>query len=279
MAAAAGGRPPEPHDAAGGPSRPGLSRRVFLGRAGALGVAAALAGLPRALDEHGLLESAYAAEPDLVRDTFNGLVAFIVPGNDEYSVAQGHSTPTPGGIAAGATGALISGLDSYVPAPLTAGASGITIQASGGVANLLNSFALQVNPAPARGGFASPFARLSFAEKGEVFRRLESDPAFADTPFRFVAGILPGFTSFLSFSEAGVFDARGKRATATPVGWLLSGYGGPREGHRELRGYYRRRRSVRGGHRSLRRTHPHRRRRRRRGTRGRARRRRRNRRR
>ena len=42
------------------------------------------------------LEDDATAAPDLVVDTFNGLVAFVVPGPDAYSVAQGESTTEPG---------------------------------------------------------------------------------------------------------------------------------------------------------------------------------------
>jgi hypothetical protein len=247
-----------------------LSRRAFLAAGGGLGLSVALAGLPEALARHGWLDVAAAADSDLTSDTISGLAAFIIPGDDEYSVAQGVSTAEPGAVGAGAVPKTIEALDRYVPAPLVAGSSNLTIPASGGVASLLNAIALQVNPSASAGGFASPFARLSFAEKGEVFRRFESDPTLADTEFRFVAGILPGFIGFLGFSEAGVYE-NGK-LSAVPVGWRLSNYGGPREGWKELKGYYRGRRRARGAHRFVK--HKHRRRRSRRRRRARARRRR-----
>jgi hypothetical protein len=238
-----------------------VSRRAFLAAGGGLGLSVALAGLPDALARHGWLDVAAAADPDLTRDTINGLVAFIIPGDDEYSVAQGVSTPEPGAFAAGATAKTIEALDQYVPTPLVVGSTTVTIPASGGVASLLNTIALQVNPSAGAGG-GSPFARLSFAEKGEVFRRFESDPTLADTEFRFVAGILPGFVGFLGYSEAGVFE-NGK-LTGTPVGWRLSSYAGPREGWKELKGYYRGRRRARGAHRFVKHRHRRRRQRRRR---------------
>lgn len=245
-----------------------LSRRAFLAGTGGLGLSAALAGLPDALARHGWLEAALAQNGDVTLQTLNGLAALIVPGDDEYSVAQGVSTPEPGGVAAGVATELAEGLDDFVPAPLVAGSTGITVPASGGVASLLNSIALQVNPAATNGGFGSHFARLSFAEKGEVFRRFESDPSLADTEFRFVAGILPGFVAFLAYSEAAVFD--NGRLTSTPIGWRLTGYGGPSEGWNELKGYYRGRRAAKGAHRFVK--HRHRRRRRPRRRRGRRRR-------
>src|SRR2546423_8070892 len=92
-----------------------LTRRRFLERTGFLVAAGLLAQLP---DFPGWLDRAQAAaaKPDLVHDTMNGLVAFVVPGPDRYSRAQGHSSKRPGGIAAGATKALIDTLDLYVPA-------------------------------------------------------------------------------------------------------------------------------------------------------------------
>jgi hypothetical protein len=239
-----------------------LPRRTFLAASGGAVLSVALAALPRALAERGWLDEAAAAELDLTRDTLNGLVAFVTPGDDEYSVAQGDSTKGPGGIAAGTTGAMIEALDGLVPAPFVGGSTGTTLPASGAVAQLLNSVALQVNAGASRGGFASPFARLSFAEKGEVFRRLESDPTFEGTPVRLLAGLLPVVVAFLTFSEAPVLE--GGRPTGKPLGWLISNYAGPSDGWREFRGYYGGRRSAANAHRYVRHRHRRRRRRRRR---------------
>ena len=63
-----------------------LSRRAFLGQAGKLAAALALVQTSGILSERGWLEPAYAAQLDVVRDTLNGLIAFIVPGPDDYSV-------------------------------------------------------------------------------------------------------------------------------------------------------------------------------------------------
>ncbi len=214
-----------------------VSRRTFLQRAGAVGLAAALADLPMFLGARGLLDEAVAQTADLTTDTLNGLAAFILPGDDAYSVAQGETHPGPGAIAAGTVPNLISSLDRYVPAN-TIAAGDRTLPASGGIATLLNDYANQVNPAAVRGGFPTAFARLSFTEKAEVFRRFESDPALADSELRFVGGILPGFVAFLAFSEAGVYDPIGRKLTGRAVGWDISGYAGPSDGHNELRGYW-----------------------------------------
>ena len=228
-----------------------LSRRQFLGRSGA--VAAALIALPQALAERGWLDEAAAAEPDLTRDTINGLVAFVTPGDDEYSLAQGVSTKGPGGIAAGATDPIIETLDRAVPAPLVGGSTGTTLPASGAVAQLLNNYATEVNPAASHGGFASPFARLSFQEKGEVFRRFEADPKWDDSSIRNLSGLLPAFPAFITFSEAPAFE--GGELTERPLGWKISGYGGRSDGWNEFKGYYGGRRKARNAHRYVRHRH------------------------
>lgn len=206
------------------------------------------------LAQQGLLEAAAAQSADVTTDTLSGLVAFILPGNDAYSLAQGQSFDGPGGIAAGTVKVLGTALDEFVPTT-TVAAGDKTLPASGGVATLLNGYATQVNPAATGGGFPSAFARLSFDEKAEVFRRFEAEPAADGTELRFVAGILPGFVGFLAFSEAGVFDAVSRTVPTRPVGWAISGYSGPAEGHPEFRGYYR-------GHRKALSSGPHRKRRR-----------------
>lgn len=225
-------------------SAEGLSRRELLQRGAVAGLAAALAPLPGLLGAPGLSGTAYAQSTDLTVDTFNGLMAFLAPGNDEYSTQQGQSTGRPGGVGANVVPTFITDLDEFVPASVF-GAQGATVPASGGVASLLNSYATQVNPA-AIGPFLSPFARLSFADKAQVFQRLESDLEGSGTELAFVAGILPGFATFVTFSEAGAFDQATGELTGEPVGWQLTDYAGPSDGWPEFRGYYQGRRSVKG---------------------------------
>jgi hypothetical protein len=221
-----------------------LTRRDLIERGGALGVAAFVAQLPGVLAAKGWLEDAYAQSGDVVVETLSGLVAFILPGDDPYSEAQGTKTDEPGGIAAGTVPVFIRNLDAFVPVAIP-GAGTTTLPASGGVAMLLNRYALEVNPAAGNGGALSPFARLAFDEKAEVMRLLESDPSWDDTEFKFVSGILPGFVGFLAWSEAGVIDPETRKPEKRPVGWKLAKFDGPAEGHPELRGYYRGHRSAR----------------------------------
>jgi hypothetical protein len=203
-----------------------------------LGAASVLAQLPALLDARGLLAAAMAQSPDLTADTLNGLVAFVLPGDDPYSVAQGESFDGPGGIAAGATPVLIRELDLFVPASTIVGPT-TTLPASGAAATLLNDYALRVNPTATGGGFPSPFARLSFPEKAKVFQLFEAEPSADGTELRFVAAVLTGLVALIAFSEAGVFDSERREVTSRPVGWEISGYGGPAEGHAELKGYWR----------------------------------------
>jgi hypothetical protein len=215
----------------------GVTRRALLERAGMVGAAAALAQLPAVLGARGWLDDALAQSPDLVEDTFNGLAAFILPGDDPYSVAQGASASSPGGVGSGAIPAFIQNLDDYVPLAVLGPEA--SLPASGGVATLLNGYAAQVDPGASNGSFPSPFARLTFEQKAEVFRRIESDPVYDGTMLKFVGGILPGFVAFVIHSEAGRIDPETREVTETPVSWAISGYGGPAEGHPELKGYWR----------------------------------------
>jgi hypothetical protein len=139
---------------------------------------------------------------------------------------------------------LIGDLDHFVPASVF-GSQGVTVPASTGVASRLNSYATQVSPVAA-GAFLSPFARLSSREKADVFRRMESELEPSGGELAFVAGILPGFATFLAFSEAGVPDSSRPKLTRRPLGWQLTGYAGGSHGWPELRGYYQGRRKVTG---------------------------------
>jgi hypothetical protein len=221
-----------------------LTRRDVIERGGAVGLAAFFAQLPGVLAAKGWLEDAYAQSGDVVVETLSGLVAFILPGDDPYSEAQGTKTDEPGGIAAGTVPVFIRNLDAFVPVAIP-GAGTETLPASGGVAMLLNRYALEVNAAAGEADAISPFARLTFEEKAEVMRLLEADPLWDDTEFKFVSGILPGFVGFLAWSEAGVIDSDTRKPKSRPVGWRLSKFDGPAEGHPEFRGYYRGHRSAR----------------------------------
>src|SRR5689334_4453606 len=90
------------------------SRRGFLGSALAAAATAAIIQAQPFLKARGLLDAA-AAAPDLTHDTYDGLFAFILPGSDAYSTAQGVSTTDPGGVDAGVTDVFIKTLDESTP--------------------------------------------------------------------------------------------------------------------------------------------------------------------
>ena len=178
-----------------------------------------------------LLAQAAAAGADLVRDTLHGFVAFIVPGDDRYSRAQGTFVGRRGGIDAGATEPVIAMLDFAV-----SDAQGNPVPQSGGLAALLNFAAQRMGPAAASGAFASPFARLSYDEKVAAFEYLEANPALESVTA--LLEVLPGVVGLIAYSEAPVVDRSSGWLRHTPVGWRISGFGGPADGRAELRGFY-----------------------------------------
>jgi hypothetical protein len=150
----------------------------------------------------------------LSTDTLNGLVAFVVPGPDAYSVSQGVSDTIPGGIDASGTAFMLNALDNFFPVPqeplrllvqaVTTGlvdnlpglpgipivpglaeeldlalalllAQQTTIPLSLLIALLLNFVATLTNPTSLAGPFLSPFSQLTFAEKTSVFSTLEGE--------------------------------------------------------------------------------------------------------
>jgi hypothetical protein len=191
--------------------------------------------LPAALRAQGWLEDAHAATPNVVVQTMNGLVAFVVPGRDRFSRAQGTKTKTAGGIEGGTTPVLIRTLDRFLPGPLPLSATAATI---------LNEVAASVDSSSRRGRFASPFANLSFAEKTKVFKTLEALDEESSGAIRFLAGNLPGLVAFLAYSEAGSFDRRRNRLRRRPLGWRLAHYAGIADGRKELKGYWQGRKAA-----------------------------------
>src|SRR6266536_361480 len=205
-----------------GEAMTGVSRRELLERATALVAGAAvLDQLPHALRVQGWIEDAYATPPNVVQQTMNGLVAFIVPGRDRYSRAQGTKTKTPGGIEAGTTAPLIRTLDRFLPGPLPLSATAATI---------LNEVAATVDPASRRGKFASPFANLSVGKEARVFETIEGLQTESSGSIRFLVGNLPDLVAFIAYSR--------------PLGRRLTKYAGVADGHKELKGYWQGRKAA-----------------------------------
>ncbi|MBZ5557976.1 MAG: hypothetical protein LAO77_11945 [Acidobacteriia bacterium] len=208
-----------------------LTRRDFVARA--VAAIGGLAAVPPILERLGLLDQALKATPDLTHDTINGLGAFLIPGPDAYSVAQGVTAPDPGAIGFGATDAYIHALNyDFLFLPTLADS----------VAALLNDVALTVNPSSATGVFQSAFANLSFADKAKVFETLDGDSQYDD--LRNLISIVPGLLVFVAFSEAPVWDRATRTLTGMPGAWTLAGYPGPAEGRDEFIGYYENRRKA-----------------------------------
>ncbi|MGH8458381.1 MAG: hypothetical protein ACRESV_03440 [Nevskiales bacterium] len=234
-----------------------LTRRSFIARLGGLAAAtAAVYGLPEFLRIRGWWNTAYAQEPDVVLDTFNGLAAMLWPGDDEYSIAQGESANRPGAIAANAGRHALVLLDAIVPQPDNPFPNDDTVPLSGAVASMLNSIALTVNPAALNGARLSPFARLAIAEKAEVYRVIEEETQriaiqeanLTAGTLQYLFGILPAAMHLLAFSEVDVLDPQTRTLIRRPVGWDHAGYQGdwlePVDGWDEFKGYYQNRREV-----------------------------------
>jgi hypothetical protein len=262
---------------------PALLRAVPAGAGPAAGAVAA-AGAGRAQ---------VALPPDpLTLDTLSAVVAFAVPGDDDHSRHQGVTLPEPGGIAAEAPQLLGETLNSYLAVPevaaflievlqtelaavpLPGGETGLTwldglLETDGTLplapvaAALANLLAVQVDPASVAGPFLTPFSRLSWGDKAEVWRRFEGDlpdlftigapgsrlPIVSDILdllstlgglLRFAAGAVLEIAVFASYGEYAVFDPATPTLTGRPVGWELADYppAEPVAGWDELIGYY-----------------------------------------
>ncbi len=198
------------------------SRRSFLGNALVSAATAALIQAQPFLSARGWLDAAQAA-PDLTHDTFNGLLSFVLPGSDAYSIAQGVSTPDRGGVDTGVTDVLVRTIDGSTPF-----IPSFSVQ----VAGILNVLAQSVNPGGG-GTLASPFANLSFAQKAAVFQIMDATPSL-----ELFGGLLPLFAAFFCYSEAGAFDPATRSLTGQPLGWTLCHYQGVADGRDELLGYF-----------------------------------------
>jgi hypothetical protein len=211
------------HHATPPPATSGISRRTFVTSALCASAATAILQGRGFLDSRGWLDAAEASPLDLVHDSLNGLFAFVVPGSDDYSVAQGMATAEPGGVASGAVEQFVATLDATAPSVPPFSAT---------VAGVLNGLAQVVNPA-ATGAFVSPFARLSFAEKAAVFQSMDATESLA-----LLGSVLPAFVAYFCYSESGVFDPVTRKLTGHPLGWQLSSYTGVSDGRDELLGYF-----------------------------------------
>ncbi|MFD6859214.1 twin-arginine translocation signal domain-containing protein [Rhodococcus sp. NPDC060086] len=172
-----------------------------------------------------------------VRDTINGILAFVVPGSDPYSQHQGVATESPGGVTPGTAQTLERTFDLAVPIPLL-GDLGIDVTGSAAIAALVDLFAVTADPASVAGPFASPFANLSYDVKAHVFELLDTEPQFPGRPIEYAVNAIPTLAAFVAYSEVSAFDLERRELTGRPVGWELSGYEGVSDGWDEFQGYY-----------------------------------------
>lgn len=143
-------------------------------------------------------------------------------------------------------------------------ADDLAVRAALPLALLMNFAATHVQPSSVVGPTASPFANLSWREKGLAFERIEqADPELvalidknAPRPLRdrasallkFAGGTLLELGGFATYTEWAVFDRKTRRANRRPLGWDLSGYmpgrTKPADGWDEFLGYFEDRRET-----------------------------------
>lgn len=220
--------PPEPNplDA--------LSRRSFLTGAAIVGGSLVLTGA--------IPTEAEAA--DIVLDGFNGLAAFVVPGNDRFSKQQRLTTPRPGGVDNGSARIVRRTLDAAIPVPL--GELDVPVPGALAYALLLKAYAINVRALSIVGPFANPFANLTWTEKREALIRLDAAPPLERTQITFAGNALITLAAFGAYTEGTAYHRPAKRLVRQPVGWQLSNYQGVSDGHPDLLGYYQGRTEVTG---------------------------------
>ncbi len=176
-----------------------------------------------------------AAAGAFLDHTFDGLAAFVVPGNDRFSRHQRVWVDRPGGVDAQAGRVVRETVDSAVPLVLAEaelGAPGAL-----GVALLLESLALYRNPLAAAGPFASPFANLSYVQKRTVLQDLDESPLLKEASIEYAGNAIITLTALGAYSEAHQWDPRTRTLRGEPLGWTWSKYGGVSDGWPEFIGY------------------------------------------
>lgn len=215
-------------------TQPTVSRREFLIRTGVVtafltvvgqGGIGALRALAQTPDDLGaLVAQIRSVLEELSRDAIGGLAAFVVPGDDAYSVAQGVTAAGPGAVGAKTIEFLLASLDDFVPfpdrntsavgvalaegLPLPAELAGLpftltdqldealriytennqVVPLSLVFALAMNQLAVAANPASLVAPFAAPFANLSWDDKLKAWEMFEqANPGLVAT----IDGALP----------------------------------------------------------------------------------------
>jgi hypothetical protein len=216
-------------DPVGGVVARGLpsTRRAFLTSAG-LGISA--------LTLFGMPQQASAALPRFVEDAFDGLAAFVLPGNDAFSRQQGKTYPGPGAVAAAGGLVVRETLDRAIPLQL--GELPIPAPGALGYALIMQSVAVSVAPLAIVGRFAHAFANLSWLQKREVLNRIDGLPGLGGSVIGYSGNALSTLAGLGAYSERAVYDRATKRLSGRPVSWDCSGYGGRSDGWPEFKGYF-----------------------------------------
>lgn len=183
-----------------------------------------------------------AEAASITLDAYNGLAAFVAPGNDRFSKHQRRSTALPGGVANGAARIVRRTLDQAIP--LVVGERDFSVPGGLAYALLLKSYALNVSPFSAIGPFANPFANLNWTQKREALIRLDAAPPLNRTQITFAGNALITLAAFGAFTEGNAYHRGERRLLRTPVGWQLTKYQGVSDGHPDFIGYYQDRTEV-----------------------------------
>lgn len=209
------------------PTKPAFasSRRAFLGSAGAGISALLLTGAPPAA----------AASPRFVTDAFDGLAAFILPGNDAFSRQQKKTFPGPGAVANLGGTVVRETLDQYVPIQIAETA--LPAPGALGYALIMQTVALGVDPLSFIGPFAHPFANLTWQRKLGALQQIEELPGLNGSVIGYSANALPTIAGLGAYSERSAFDRRTEELTGRPVAWDYSNYGGRSDGWPEFKGF------------------------------------------
>jgi hypothetical protein len=176
-------------------------------------------------------------------DSFNGLAAFVVPGNDAFSRQQKLTANRPGGVAAGTAKMLVETLDAAIPLAV-GGGSEVKTPGALGLALLLESNAVYVNPLSVIGPFSSPFANLTFTQKRQVLQELDGTPYLNTSSIGYATNAISTLAALGAYSEIAVYNRRTKVLSTEPLGWGWTNYGGVSDGWPELIGYYQGRTEV-----------------------------------
>jgi hypothetical protein len=181
--------------------------------------------------------AAGAAAEDYPAQAFKALAAYVVPGDDAYSVQQGLTAARPGGVAAGTDVMLRETYDRAIAIGI-APAFAVDLPGAVGVALLLDVFTRARYPQVAAGPFPHPFANLRHGHKALVLADIDSAQLLEDSVIGYAFGTLITLAAFGCYGERGVYDPATRTLRGRPVGWELARYDGVSDGWPELRGYW-----------------------------------------